>query len=126
MCKVQKDSKNGDYSLMSCISSGTYNMDGQQIDENHKIIKNGRLMFGSDFILNKGNSFEFIIQNIAVNEKTRKIELDAKTQRSARMELNKMFAHLRHAYSKPRFVSIEELEAKILKRDEAIKQEALN
>ena len=111
---------------MSCISSGTYNMNGQQIDEDHKVLKNGRVMFGSDFILDKGDSFEYIIQNMPVNEKTRKIELKAKTQRSARMELNKMFAHLRHAYSKPRFVSIQELEAKILKRDEAIKKEALN
>ena len=110
--------------MSSCISSGTYNMNGQQIDENHKIIKDGRLMFGSNFILDKGDSFEFIIKQLPVNEKTRKIELKAKTQRSARMELNKMFAHLRHAYSKPRFVSIEELAAKIQKRDEAITQEA--
>ena len=108
---------------VSCYSSGTFNMNGMQIDENRKVMKNGRVMFGSNFILDMGGSFEFIIQSLPVEQQTKKIPLKAKSQRGARMELNKMFPQLRNAYSKPRFVSVEELEAKITKRDEAIKEE---
>ena len=109
---------------VECYSSGTFNMYGLQIDENRKVLPNGRVMFGSNFILDKGGSFEFIIQSLPTDKETQKIPLKAKTQRSARMELNKMFPRLRDAYSKPRFVSIEQLEAEIIKRDEAIKEEA--
>lgn len=112
-------------SQVSIYSTGSFNMNGQQIDENHKVIKNGRIFFGSNFILNKGGSFEFIVQSLPVEKSTYKIELSGKTERSARMDLNKKFPQLRHAYSKPRFVSLEELEAAIIKRDEAIKNEAL-
>lgn len=105
----------------SIYSTGTFGMHGFQIDENSKIIKDGRVRFGGDFILDKGDSFEFIIQRLPVDEKTRVIKLQAKTQRSARMELNKMFPQLRSAYSKPDFVTIEKFNETIKKRDEAIK-----
>ncbi len=109
---------------VSCYSTGSFNMEGLQIDEDHKVIKDGRIFFGSNFILNKGSSFEFIVQSLPVEKSTYKIELQAKTERSARVELNKMFPQLRHAYSKPRFVSLQELAAAIKKRDEAILKEA--
>lgn len=109
-------------SQVSCYSTGTFDMYGMQIDEERKVMPNGRVMFGSNFILDKGNSFEFIIQSLPVDEKTKKIVLNAKSQRGARMELNKMFPRLRDAYNKPRFVSLEEFEKAIAKRDFVIKR----
>ena len=109
---------------VSCYSSGTFDMYGMQIDENHKVIPNGRVFFGSNFILDKGGSFEFIVQSLPVDQQTKKIELKAKSQRSARVELNKMFPQLRNAYAKPRFVTIEELEEAIQKRDSKIEEQS--
>lgn len=108
------------------FSSRTFNMDGFQISKDGKIIPDSQIFFGSDFILKNNDDFELIIQHVRNNEQTQKIKLAAKTERSARIEINKINPSWKDAYSKPRFVNIQELEAKILKRDEAIKKEALN
>jgi hypothetical protein len=91
-------------------------MKGQQLIEG-KVTKESKIMFGTDFILDKGDSFDFIIQS---GEQTKKIELKAKTQRSARLELNRIFPSLRNAYRKPDFVTLDYLQKKIEEKERAI------
>lgn len=86
------------------FSSRQFNMSGLEITNDGKIIQNGQVFFGSNFILQKETGFILIIQSVRNGEKPQKFPLQAKTQRSARMEINKMFPQFKNAYSKPRFI----------------------
>ncbi len=101
------------------FSSRTFNMSGFEIEKNGTIKPKGQILFGADFILQNHDDFELIIQHVRNEEKTRKIKLKAKTQRAARMEINKINPSWKTAYSKPYFVDItrynEKLEEQIQK-----------
>lgn len=100
-------------------STGSFGMHGFQVDENHKIIPDGRVMFGGDFILDKGGSYDLIIQRLPEGEKVKSIPLKAKSERSARIEINKINPGYK-CHNKPDFVTVERLTQIIEKRDKAI------
>ena len=106
--------------MYSIYSTGSFGMHGFQVDENHKIIPNGRIRFGGDFILDKGGSYELIIQRLPEGESIKKIELKATSERSARIEINKINLGYK-GRNAPDFVTVEKLQQIIAKRDQAIK-----
>lgn len=100
-------------------------MQGLEVDENHKVIKNGRLMFGTDFLLRSGiDKFDYIIQTTE-NGKTKKIIIEALTERSARTKLNKMFPGLKDPNQRPRLITVDELENKVKLRNAVIQEQEL-
>ena len=106
--------------MYSIYSTGSFGMHGFQVDENHKIIPNGKVMFGGDFILDKGGSYDLVIQRLPEGESVKKIELNATSERSARIEVNKINPGYK-GHNKPDFVTVEKLQQVIAKRDQAIK-----
>lgn len=98
-------------------------MQGLEVDENHKVIKNGRIMFGSDFLIRSGiDKFDYLIQRTE-NGKIKKIIIPALTERSARTKLNKMFPRLKDPNQRPRLITIDYLESKVKLRDTTIKEQ---
>jgi len=97
-----------------------FNSDGMEIDDQHHIIPKGKVMYGTDFILDLGNKtdYEFVIQKI--RGKTKQQLIQANGERSLRLKLNKLYPHLKNAYNKPRFVTVEQYQQKLKERDEAI------
>lgn len=97
----------GKFNLMSqdgIFASRLFNMSGFEIEQNGKVIPEGQIFYGANFILEKETGFILIIQQVKNGDKINKTPLKAKTQRSARMEINKLFPVFKGAYSKPRFI----------------------
>jgi len=99
-----------------------YNMAGYEITNNGKILPNGRVFFGANFILKSARGYDFIIQQTK-SGKLQTIELKAKSDRSARIEINKLYPGLRNSYHKPRFVDFSTWNAENMKRDATKKEE---
>jgi len=95
------------------FSSRRFNMSGFEIEENGKIIPQGQIFFGADFILQNHDDFELIIQQVRNGAQTEKIKLAAKTERQARRETNKINPMWKTAYSKPSFIDINRYNEKL-------------
>lgn len=90
-------------------------MGGMEIDKDGTVKPDGRLFFGGDYILNDNSVFTLVIQGTENGKPIEKINLVAKTERSARMETNKISPMIK--YNKPRFITIEKLKEAENKRD---------
>lgn len=106
-------------SQYSIYSTGSFGMHGFQVDENHKIIPNGRVRFGCDFILDKGGSYELIMQHLPEYESVKSIQLKATSERQARIETNKINPGYK-GRNAPDFITVEKLAEIIAKRDKVI------
>ena len=93
-------------SEVGIFSSRTFNMSGFEIAKDGKIIPEGQIFFGADFILKNNDEYTLIIQHVRNLEQTQKIKLAAKTERQARRETNKINPNWKTAYNKPSFIEI--------------------
>lgn len=100
-------------SEIGIFSDRVFNMSGFQIDKAGKIIPEGQILFGADFVLKNNDEYTLFIQHVRNNEQTQKTELKAKTQRSARIEINKINPSWKNAFSKPYFVDITKYNEKL-------------
>ena len=100
-------------SEVEIYSSRTFNMSGFEIAKDGKIIPNGQIFFGADFVLKNNDEYTLIIQHVRNLEQTQKIKLKAQTDRSARIEINKKNPSWKSAYSKPSFIDISQYNEKI-------------
>jgi hypothetical protein len=90
----------------SIFSSRMFNMYGLEIDKKtSEIISHGQIFYGADFIVKYENgTYKLIIQTVRNGEATKSIDLKGKTDRSIRIETNKMFPRFKS--HKPRIISI--------------------
>ncbi len=106
-------------SEVGIFSSRTFNMSGFEIAKDGKVLSQGQIFFGADFVLKNNDEYTLIIQHVRNLEQIQKIKLQAHTDRSARIEINKINPSWKTAYSKPSFIDIsrynEELEKQKLK-----------
>ena len=88
------------------FSSRMFDMKGLEIDKKtHEIISHGQIFYGADFIVKYENgTYKLIIQTVRNGEATKSIDLKGKTDRSIRIETNKMFP--RFKWRKPAIISI--------------------
>ncbi len=100
-------------SEVSIFSDRVFNMSGFQIAKDGKIMQDGQILFGADFVLINNDEYTLFIQHVRNNEQTQKFTLKAKTQRSARIEINKINPSWKTAYSKPYFVDIAKYNEKL-------------
>jgi len=89
----------------SIFSSRMFNMAGLEIDKKtHEIISHGQIFFGGDFIVKYENdTAKLFIQNVRNGEPTKTIDLKGQTDRSIRIETNKI--NPRYKTQKPRIIS---------------------
>jgi hypothetical protein len=100
------------------FSSRCFNMSGLELDEKGKIKDKGQIFYGADFVLknsvfesNKAGDYMLIIQSVRNGEQTKNKMLKAKTERSARIEINKINSMYKH--QKPRFINRDQYLAKL-------------
>ncbi len=100
------------------FSTRRFNMSGLELDENNKVLAKGQIFNGADFILknsvfesDKAGDYMLIIQSVRNGEPTKNIMLKAKTERSARIEINKINSMYKH--QKPYFINRDRYLAKL-------------
>ena len=105
-------------SIDGIFSSRSFNMSGLELDEKGKVIPKGQIFNGADFVLknsvlesDKIGDYMLIIQSVKNGEKTINKMLKAKTERSARIEINKINSMYKH--NKPYFINRDRYLAKL-------------
>jgi len=105
------------------FSSRCFNMSGLELDEKGKVISKGQIFNGADFVLknsvvdceckpcNNDIDYMLIIQHVRNGEQTKNIRLKAKTERSARIEINKI--NSMYKAQKPYFIARDRYLAKL-------------
>lgn len=88
------------------FSSRMFDMKGLEIDiKTHEIISHGQIFYGGDFIVQYENgTYKLIIQTVRNGEPTKTMDLKGKTERSIRIETNKINRNYKDR--KPRIISI--------------------
>ncbi len=99
------------------FSSRCFNMSGLELEKG-KVLAKGQIFNGADFVLknsvlesDKIGDYMLIIQSVRNGEQTKNIMLKAKTERSARIEINKINPMYKH--NKPYFINRERYLAKL-------------
>lgn len=95
--------------------SSRHNMGGLEITQDGLVIPNGKIFFGGDFILDQGDKFTLILQQVKNGSPVEKIPLKANTQRKARMEINKLDP--RFKWSKPAFMPYQRYADELAKQE---------
>lgn len=91
-------------STVGILSTRMFNMGGLEIDKTGEVISHGQIFFGSDFIVKYENgTSKLFIQNVANGEPTKTVNLKGKTDRSLRIETNKINPQYKH--QKPRIIT---------------------
>ncbi len=93
-------------------------MSGLEIENNGKVIPKGQIFNGADFVLknsvfisDKTGDYMLIIQHVRNGEPTKNKMLKAKTERSARIEINKI--NPMYKSQKPYFINRDRYLAKL-------------
>lgn len=100
------------------FSARRFNMSGLELDKNWKVIPKGQIFGGQDFILknsvlesDKAGDYMLIIQKVRNGEPTINKMLKAKTERQARIEINKI--NPMYKSQKPYFINRDRYLAKL-------------